>query len=206
MAGSKDLFKEFAYQVDYEKPVIRLEHRGTVVMETPRLIMRPFLEEDAPLMFRNWASDPEVTKYLTWPTHRSEEDSLGYIHFLLDSYQQPDFYNWALVLKETGELIGNISVVTIDEPLSSASLGWVIGRKWWGQGLVPEAGMVLRNFLFDQVGFHRVWAKHDGDNPKSGRVMQKIGLLHEGRLRAAGLNTRGIVDIEIYGLLEEDRK
>ena len=69
-----------------------MKHMGTVPLETERLLLRRFTEEDAVEVFRNWAGDSEVTKYLTWPTHRSEADSAGYIGFCTANYGKEDFY------------------------------------------------------------------------------------------------------------------
>lgn len=88
-----------------------MKHKGTVMLETERLILRKFTENDAEAVFWNWASDDEVTKYLTWPTHRSVENSAGYLDFCLGTYKENNAYQWGIELKETGELFGNISVI-----------------------------------------------------------------------------------------------
>lgn len=69
---------------------------------------------------------------------------------------------------------------------------------------MPEAGNAVLDYLFRTVGFHRAAATHDVDNPKSGRVMQKIGMKYEGTLRSAGVNNRGICDVVCYAILSED--
>jgi len=183
-----------------------MNHKGTVEIETPHLLLRRITMEDAPAIFENWASDDEVTRYLTWPTHQTVRDSEGFITFLEGLYTSPDAYQWGIVLKENGKLIGNISVVRMDEIIESVDLGWVLGRSYWGQGIMPEAAKAVRDFLFDEVGVHRVAARHDVRNQKSGRVMQKIGMKFEGTLRAAGKNNQGICDISCYSILKEDTR
>lgn len=71
-----------------------LNHKGTKTIETDRLILRQFTMDDAEAMFRNWASDDEVTKYLTWPTHSSMEVSKMVLEDWTSHYSEPDFYNW----------------------------------------------------------------------------------------------------------------
>ena len=88
-----------------------LQHKGTQLLETPRLILRKFTMDDAQAMYENWASDPEVTKFLTWPPHGSLEVTEQVLKSWVDGYAQDDFYQWAIVLKELGEPIGTISVV-----------------------------------------------------------------------------------------------
>lgn len=181
-----------------------MNHLGTKVLETQRLILRPFNENDAQAVFDNWASDDEVTKYLTWPTHQCVEHSLGYMKYCVQAYRDPTTYQWGIELMDTHELIGNISVVKVIEEISSMDLGWVIGRRWWGQGYMPEAAEKVVGFLFDMVGANRIAAEHDVNNPKSGRVMQKIGMKYEGTLRQYGRNNQGIVDCVVYSILKEE--
>lgn len=89
-----------------------------------------------------------------------------------------NFYDkyWDKALKNSHELIGNISVVKIIDEIDSVELGWVIGRKWWGNGYTAEAAERLLEFFFTEVSVNRICAGHDIDNPNSGRVMQKIGI------------------------------
>ena len=181
-----------------------MNHIGTHAIETERLILRRYVLEDAPMMFKYWASDAEVTKYLTWPPHASVDVTKQVIASWLESYEKPDTYHWGLVMKDTGELFGDISVVRIAEPILEAELGWCMGRAWWGNGYMPEAARAVMRVLFDEAGFNRVCATHDVENPKSGRVMQKIGMTFEGVSRQGGLNNRGIVDLARYALLRAD--
>ena len=83
-------------------------------------------------------------------------------------------------------------------------MGYCIGRKWWGQEIMPEALKAVITYFFDEVGFNRVAASHDSDNPKSGRVMEKAGMKFEGVLRASGINMRGICNVVWYSILKEE--
>lgn len=181
-----------------------MRHLGTVRLQTERLILRRFTVEDAPAVYANWASDPEVTRYLTWPVHASAEVTGQLMALWTGEYEAPGTYNWALELKSTGELIGSLAVVRVNEAIGEAELGYCMGRRWWGRGLMPEAVREALRFLFDEVGFNRVCAGHDVENAKSGRVMQKAGMRFEGVHRQAGRNNRGIVDCAIFGMLKSD--
>lgn len=183
-----------------------LHHCGTQVMETERLILRPYTPEDADAMFHNWASSGNVTRYLTWPAHSSVEVSRSVLTAWAQSYQDPRVYHWGIVPKGSGQVIGDIAVVRMDEGAASAELGWCLGEAWWGQGIMPEAALAVRNYLFDRAGFFRLAAKHDVRNPKSGRVMQKIGMHCEGTLPAAGVNNLGICDLKQYAILRDERR
>ena len=178
---------------------------GTQRIETRRLTLRPFTLEDAEDMFAGWASDPEVTRFLTWPTHTGVEVSCAVLRDWTSRYADGGYFNWAVEWKETGRVIGNIAVVKLDEEKEAADMGYCLGRAFWGRGIMPEALQAVMSYLFDTVGLNRVAACHDTNNPKSGRVMAKAGMKREGMLRGAGKNNLGICDEVWYALLRGDR-
>ena len=108
------------------------------------------------------------------------------------------------MLRELGEVVGAISVVEWQPDADAPELGWCLGRRWWGRGLMPEAGRAVVRFLFEEVGVKRITARYDIENPKSGRVMEKLGMSYEGTLRQHGKNNRGIVDEVCYGILRSE--
>ena len=181
-----------------------LKHKGTVRLETSRLILRRAQMEDAEPMFHNWANDKEVTKYLTWPPHSNIEVTQKVLASWVESYEKEDYYQWMIVLKEIHEPIGSIMVSTVGRA-QSAHVGYCIGKKWWHQGIMSETLQAVMDFLFNEVGYHRVEAMHDSNNPNSGKVMAKCGMKYEGTLRMADRNNQGICDACYYGLLAEER-
>ena len=82
--------------------------------------------------------------------------------------------------------------------------GYCLGRRWWGRGIATEALRALVDFLFAQVNFHRVGAVHDPDNPASGRVMQKAGMVREGVLRQQRFLKGRFVDTVVYSILRDE--
>ncbi len=182
-----------------------MEHIGTQAIETERLILRPFRIADAPAMFRNWASDPAVTRYVTWPTHKNVEETERIVeNWVRQTAADPSFYQWAVELKSLGEPIGSIAVAHLYEDVAGAELGWCLGKPWWGQGIMPEAAEAVIAFLFERAGFHRVAARYDARNEKSGRVMQKLGMVREGVLRQAGRCNAGVCDEVVYSILRSE--
>lgn len=181
-----------------------MNHMGTIKIETNRLILRRFTMKDVDAMYKNWASEDEVTKYLTWPTHTGVNVTYALLQEWTQKYAEPDYYNWGIELNDTGELIGNIAAGKLDDEKESAFLGWCMGTRWWGQGIMPEAARAVLQYLLTEVGYNRIAAKHDRENTKSGRVMQKIGMTREGTFRASGKNNRGIVDEVYYAILREE--
>jgi len=182
-----------------------MKHLGTKTLDTERLILRPFVMEDAKAMYDNWASDPEVTKFLSWPCYKSIEDAYGILKLWTDSYKSADFYQWAIVLKELGQPIGSISVVNSDDRVNMAEIGYCIGKAWWGRGIMPEALEAVMNYLFEEVGMQRIEAGHDPNNPASGAVIRKCGMQYEGTLRRRIRSNQGITDVAWYSILKEER-
>lgn len=182
-----------------------MNHVGTVIIETKRLILRQFTEKDATAAFRNWTSDEKVTEFLRWPTHESVEITQSILKEWINSYKNNDFYQWAIALKENSdEPIGTISVVDKNERLDIVHIGYCIGSKWWNQGITSEAFSGIISFLFDEVKVNRIESQHDPNNPNSGKVMVKCGLRYEGTLRQADFNNKGIVDASMYSLLASE--
>jgi len=182
-----------------------MEKLGTKLLETDRLILRKFTIDDADEMYHNWASDPEVTKFLTWPTHSNVDVTRAVLNKWISNYEDGSFFNWAIVYKEQGKVIGNISVVRFDESVEAAEIGYCMSRVLWGRGIMPEALKAVMDFLFDEVGFNRVAACHASENPKSGRVMEKAGMKLEGVLRESGRNNRGVCDKVWHAMIKSDR-
>jgi ribosomal-protein-alanine N-acetyltransferase len=181
-----------------------MNHKGTVVIETEKLILRPFIDEDAQAAFNNWESDERVTEFLRWPTYHDVEDTKRIIHEWVQQYADPTYYQWAIVLKSLNEPIGSISVVDQDEKTDKVHIGYCIGSKWWHMGITSEAFSAIIPFFFNEVNVNRIESQHDPNNPNSGAVMKKCGLKYEGTLRQADWSNKGIVDACMYGLLRED--
>ena len=183
-----------------------MRHLGTQTLETNRLILRRFTIEDAPAMYRNWASDPEVTKYLTWPTYTDPAMADAILSDWSESYSRDNFYQWAIELKELKEPIGSISVVSHNDALQIAHIGYCLGRAWWHKGIMSETLQAVIDYLFDQVGMRRIESLHDPNNPHSGSVMRKCGMHYEGTHRQSDRNNQGICDAAWYAILASDRK
>lgn len=182
-----------------------MKHLGTKRLETDRLILRPFTLEDAETMYRNWASDPEVTKYLPWTPHESVQVTRSLLEDWISQYDKDDYYHWTIVLKENSEEpIGSISAVQKDDAIKMVHIGYCIGKKWWKQGITSEALAALIKFFFEEVGINRIELRHDPRNPNSGKVMMKCGLQYEGTHRQAALNNQGICDSAMYAILADD--
>ncbi|MBR5092676.1 MAG: GNAT family N-acetyltransferase [Bacteroidales bacterium] len=150
-------------------------------LETERILMRPWREEDAPALFK-YASDPEVGPRAGWPPHKSVEESLQIIRTLFSGDHM-----WAIELKETGEAIGCMgyfvhgeSNINIGE--NDAEVGYWVARPYWNQGICSEALRRLIDYCFREKGFDTLWSDYFPDNPASGRVMEKCGFRDTGEI------------------------
>lgn len=182
-----------------------MKHLGTKTLESKRLILRAMRMEDAPTMYENWAKDEEVTKYLTWPPHESVEVSQSVLADWISQYENPDYYQWGITMKEQGdEVIGTIGGVGKDDCTQMITIGYCIGRNWWHQGIVSEALALVMQYLFKEVGMNRIEAMHDVLNPNSGKVMQSCGMKYEGTLRQGNYSNQGIGDYAMYAKLASD--
>ena len=183
-----------------------MKHCGTQTLETERLILRRFTVRDADAMYTNWAADPEVTRYLTWPAHAGVETSRAVLADWTAAYAQESFYQWAIVLKgRADEPVGSIGAVDVSDDIAAVQIGYCLGRRWWHQGIMSEALGAVMDFFFDAVGCNRVACRHDPRNPHSGMVMQKCGMKYEGTQRSADRNNQGICDTSWYALLRAER-
>ena len=147
-----------------------------------------------------YVPDVRQAKRLCLPVDETKQLLIDWI----ESYDKQDFYFWTIELKDSHELVGDISVVSLDEATESVELGYGIGSRWWGKGITAEAGRALVKFFFEEVKVKRVYAKHAAGNPNSGSVMQKMGMKKEGIIRQSGTCNQGIVDEVYYSILRNE--
>ena len=170
-----------------------MRHAGTQEIDTPRLLLRRLLPADAEMMYANWASDPEVTRYLRWEPHRNAAETRELLSAWALLYPNPDYYQWAMVEKATGQVFGSISLYNSlpGEPQQKAAWpgldltdgiwepGYCIGRNWWGHGFTTEACRAVVDFWFKNTDGSWLSCCHALENPASGRVMQKAGFVYD---------------------------
>lgn len=150
----------------------------TPILETERLILRPLTAADAQTVFENWASDPDVAKFMRWAVHKDVSETAQWLaseEALIDS---DAVYNWGFVLKRTGELIGSGGLVFKEEK-GMYELGYNIMKKYWNNGLTTEAARKIIEYGKDALKQNTFYCCHAKDNPASGKVMTKIGFQYQ---------------------------
>ena len=141
-------------------------------LETERLILRPLKLEDADRIYECWASDPQVTEYLTWGPHSSVEVTRQLVDLWVRAYRDPGTVRYGITLKDGGDLIGMIDVVTWHSGVPE--LGYVLGRAYWSQGYMTEACRAVTEYLFKR-GCPSVLIEAHTDNVPSNIVAEKCG-------------------------------
>lgn len=149
------------------------------MMETDRIILRPWHESDAETLFK-WASDPDVGTRAGWPPHKSVEESLEIIRTLFNNDT-----TWAIVLKESGESIGAMGYgpsCDCDLPAREGEplIGYWVGKPYWSQGICTEALKLMIEHIKETTDIKSLISGHFIDNPASGRVMEKCGFTATG--------------------------
>ena len=179
---------------------------GTQTLQTDRLILRRFVESDAEAMFQNWASSAENLIYVSWDPHHDVEVTRNSIQNWVASYVNPNYYKWAICLKENPEhVIGDISIIEMHEEDLSCEIGYVLGKDYWGRGMMTEALKAVLDFCFTQAGFQEVKARYASLNPASGRVMEKAGMSYL-KTVANGVERKGhVADLIYYQISGEYR-
>lgn len=182
-----------------------LKHNGTIILETERLILRQFSVDDAEDMFSNWANDEEVTKYMTWLPHQDIKVTKGLLNSWVNGYNSLENYNWAIVPKNYGKVVGSISVVEISNTMERCEVGYCLSKSYWNQGIMTESLTAIIKYLFNEIGFNRIQATHNIANVASGKVMLKSGMIYEGKLSKYNKSNKGIfIDCSIYSIIKED--
>lgn len=182
-----------------------MNHQPTLTSE--RLILRPLELSDAAAV-QQLAGDPDValkTSNIPYPY----EDGMAeeWIGSLADLYSAGKQAAFAIICRENADceekVIGAIGLM-IEPQQERAELGYWIGKPYWGRGYCSEAARVILEYGFRQLGLRRIQACHFSRNTASGRVMQKIGMIHEGCLRRHIKRNDDIQDVEIYGILRSE--
>lgn len=151
---------------------------NTPILETARLKLRPFRSEDAQTVFECWESDPEVAKYMFWTSHNDVEKTKEWIAFELTQIPKDDWYRFAIVIKDTNELIGT-GLIYYEDEVESWEIAYNLGKKYWGNGYTTEAMREILLFAKKELQLKEVVGRYAKENPSSGNVMKKLGFQYE---------------------------
>ena len=177
--------------------------KGTVELNTERLVLRKMQESDYEDIFKCWTSDYEVSKYVTWKPHENSEQTKKLVSYWLNDYNNEYTYRWIITLKDTSEVIGMIDVIAKNIQYMTAEVGYCLGSKYWGKGYATEALKEVIKYLHSE-GFPTVYAQHFISNIASGKVMKKAGMEYEATLKSRVVNNDGNrEDVCVYSSVSE---
>lgn len=173
------------------------------ILETERLRLRKLSMRDAGDVF-DYASVPEVAEHVTWEYHRNISDSMHYLRFITQQYQDGIPSPWGIIHKELGKLIGTIGYHVWSLPNGFGEVGYALSKDFWNKGYTTEAFEEVIKFGFERLRLNRVEATCKIANTASEKVMIKCGLSYEGILRKRLFAKSEYHDLKLYSLLRNE--
>ena len=174
----------------------------TRVVETERLLLRPWTESDIPALIPLIGAREVAATTLRIPHPYTYEDAEAFLRHSREVNEGGQGVRLAVLLREDATLCGGIGLVT--EPRHQhAELGYWLGVPYWGKGYATEAARAVVDYGFNELKLHRIFASHFPNNPASGRILRKIGMTYEGRLRDHIYKWDEFHDMELYGIVQQ---
>lgn len=184
---------------------IKINHTGTVPLETDRLVLRRTVKSDIDEFFFIQLN-PNIRRYLG--TNRLGDDlEKNRKYFNEEKYNELNYYRWTIVRKEDNKILGCIYLNIHDEKARTAGIDYWIREDAWGNGYTTEASRKILNFAFDTLNINRIESCGGKDNPGTYKVMEKIDLKYEGE-RKEGIfyYYGGLENLVLYGITKEEYK
>ena len=182
-----------------------LTHIGTQEIETERLLLRRFTQEDAAAVWANWAGDEAVQSRYREPVYATLEEAQGLLAKYIAWYDESEaYYRWAVIEKKSGECIGQAAYFHIDSKNHCGEIEYCIGQAFQRKGYCTEAVRAIMGFGFEKVNMHKVQITHMAGNGASRGVILKCGLAYEGTLRDYFRDDGAYTDRLYYSMLEGD--
>lgn len=145
-----------------------------LILETPRMILRPFQRTDAPVLF-TWVGDPEIQRFLYTGPDLSLEQTVARIEKYMNLQQEHGFSRWLIFDRATNEPIGDAGLLLMPDG-KEVELGYRFAKPWWGQGRATEVAAAWVDYAFGPLNIPALVAFAEPENHASIRVMQKIGM------------------------------
>lgn len=176
-------------------------------LETERCIIRPFTPEDASAFFEIMQHE-QVTRYIGQKPMTSVDEALGRLQRYDRVFDQQEGIVWAVVLRETDQLIGNVLLWNLIPAHYRAEVGYTLSPAWWGKGLMTEVVTRVLDFGFDTMGLHSIEAQTDPDNAASRRVLEKLGFVLEAHYHENyyDITRERFTDTTVFSLLVQNWK
>lgn len=180
-----------------------MNHVGTVGLDAGGLLLRRLEERDAPPIYDMY-SNQRVIRYLRINRFIHISQAHDFVRRNMQQYADTQRYFWVIEEKASGDFVGIVTLYTKSQGDEIGSVGYSLAREKWGRGYMAVALRAVLEFAFFTVGYNRIEALHAVDNPASGSVMRKAGMLYEGLAKEAFKNNLGYHDCHCYGLVKRD--
>ena len=175
-------------------------------IETERLVIRRVYSTDIELV--RATSDKEVTKYEPWQPHEDVTQLMEYINQVFDRYENGDITEWTIELEETGDPIGMINIHNVSKVHKHGELGFWLAKEYWNKGFATEACKAVLTYAFTELDFQRIHSITASENVACKRVLEKIGMAHEGTFRnymyLNCTDRKKLSDVEMYSVLKNE--
>lgn len=181
-----------------------LTNIGTTTIETGRLLLRRFEYADDAAMLKYWIADEKIQSMYSEPVYTTKEEIKELLTKYINSYEKEDYYRWAIVLKETGECIGQIAYFLVDNTSHFAEIEYCIGSAFQCKGYATEATKAVIDYGFREIKLHKVQISTMEMNPQSKRVIEKCGFTYEGMLRDYFYMSGEYVGRVYYSMLRQE--
>jgi RimJ/RimL family protein N-acetyltransferase len=172
-------------------------------INTERLVLRPFVTEDAATL-ETLGNDPAVASRMGRGDIPAPGNGAIWIENRQLWYDKGESVDFAITLRDTGELLGTINMGIEYLGSESMQLGFWLGKDHWNKGYCTEAALAMLAFGFDELDLHRIYARHFTNNPAAGKVLEKTGMTYEGTLRESFKKNGVFESVACYGILRNE--
>ena len=145
----------------------------TPYLETKRLILRTFKEDDAKEVFKCWESDPRVAKYMFWTSHNDINKTIQWVKKEISNIEKDNWYRWCIEEKSTGNIVGTC-LIYYEEEVQNYEVAYNLGYDYWGKGYVTEAMKQVLCFAKNELKLKEVVGRHAKENIASENIMIKL--------------------------------
>jgi [ribosomal protein S5]-alanine N-acetyltransferase len=180
------------------------KHKGTQTIETERLVLQKFKDDNVDDMYNNWLSNPNVQLDYGEPVYSSKEQVQELLDKWISNYSDNGFYRWAIILKEVNVNIGQIAFCRVYEDVATAEIEYFIGESYWGNRYALEALNAVVEYIFLKSDFEKLEAFHREANPKSGSVLEKTVMKRVSTVRRFELSGESTEGEICYAITKEE--
>ena len=181
-----------------------LTHCGTQIIDSERLILRPFQYTDDDDMLAYWISDPKIQSMYSEPVYTTKEEVKELLDKYIGSYEKPNYYRWAIIEKKDQICVGQIAIFLVDDKNHFCEIEYCLGSLFHRKGYATEAVKLILDYCFNQINFHKVQVCHKEGNIASQGVIRKCNFIYEGTLRDFFFMDGKYVNRLYYSMLKDE--